>query len=497
MPFYYVLRCVFYTLLFCVSTGAAVAQDVPYVPFYSPDTIQAYELALAQRNAVRNHLAVPKTGNGEYRDHYKRIVQEASSEVYNSVRYSALLDPVLNAFVQKVFQQVVKANPQLPPTQLVLTKNPEPNARAVGNGTIILNVGLLPTLENESQLAFIICHELAHAQCRHMEAAIAERLTTLHSRELKREVRRIVQAEYNINSKMKALVMGMSLNNSYHQRQHERQADSLGYVLLKRSHYDAPQAYRALQLLDKIDEATSTAQLELARYFSCAEFARKFEAAPAKSQSIFTVQTPQKTALETTDTLKSHPDCAKRMRYVHDLAQGQIAEGPQAVTPEFARLRAISRLEVVQSWFDTDCYDHALFDALLLLREDPQNAYLRSVVQLCLFELRQHLVSHSFNEVVSTVSRHNPENFNQLLNTLYSLRSTDYQELSACFAQTTSTEAGATRNEYTLAAAYAAAALTGNAARAVALQKEYLAHYKSGRFTARLFPSTALKVSPK
>lgn len=99
---------------------------------------------------------------------------------------------MLNAHVQRVFQQIQQANPQLPATRLVLSRNPEANAHAVGNGTILLNIGLLPMLENDSQLAFILCHELAHVQCRHMETSIHERLSTIHDREIKREVRRIV-----------------------------------------------------------------------------------------------------------------------------------------------------------------------------------------------------------------------------------------------------------------------------------------------------------------
>lgn len=484
-------------MLLCISTVAAMAQEAPYFPFYSADTTQVYQLAVAQRSAVRTHFAVPKTGTSEYRDHYKRIVQEASSDVYNSIRYSALIDPVLNAFVQRVFQQVVKANPQLSNTRLILTKNPEPNAHAVGNGTIILNVGLLPTLENESQLAFILCHELAHVQCRHMESAISERLMVLHSRELKREVRRIVQAEYNINSKMKALVMGISLGDTYHQRKHERQADSLGYVLLKRTSYDAPQAHRALQLLDQMDEPASKEQLELARYFNCASFTKPLANEPAKPQSIFAVKAPEKTALQTTDTLKSHPDCVKRMRFIRELAQGKVAEGVQAVAPEFARLRAMSRLEVVQSWFDADCYDHSLFEALLLLRDDPQNPYLRSVVQLSLYELREHLVTHRFTEVVSNVAAYNPANFNQLLHVLYNLRTADYKELSTCFSQNMGGAAATLADEYSLAALYAAAALTDNATQAATLQQQYLSQYKSGRFVSRLFPSTASKSASK
>jgi hypothetical protein len=74
------------------------------------------------------------------------------------------------------------------------------------------------------------------------------------------------------------------------------------------------------------------------------------------------------TVLQTTDTLQTHPDCVKRMGFVRTLAQGRVAEGPQPTSPpEFARIRAICRREVVQSWFDSDCYDHALFEALQLL----------------------------------------------------------------------------------------------------------------------------------
>jgi predicted Zn-dependent protease len=71
---------------------------------------------------------------------------------------------VLNPYVQRVFDHIRQANPQLPPVQLVLSRNPEPNAHAVGNSTVMLNVGLLGRLENESQLAYILCHELAHVQ---------------------------------------------------------------------------------------------------------------------------------------------------------------------------------------------------------------------------------------------------------------------------------------------------------------------------------------------
>ncbi|MBJ6107956.1 M48 family metallopeptidase [Hymenobacter sp. BT523] len=465
----------------------ALAQQVPYLPYYSPDTVQVHQLAVTHRTAVQKYLVTPKSVSGEYKDHYKKIAQEACTDVYNTVRYSALLDPVLNPYVQRVFAQIQKANPQLPPVQLVLSRNPEPNAHAVGNSTVMLNVGLLGRLENESQLAYVLCHELAHIQEQHMATGLREQLTKIHSKQVRKEVKRIVADEYNISSKLKALALGLKLNSTYHHRKYEKQADSLGYALLKRTSFDTKQAYRVLQLLDQIDQPLTPEPLALGQFFGCANFPYPLAEAPAKPKSIFTVAAPVKTVMETSDTLKTHPDCAKRMRYLSELAQGQITDGPSAIAPEFARVVAQSRLEAVQSWFDYDCYDHALFEALQLLRQDPQNAYLRSVVTLSLYELREHLLKHDFYEVVGNVSKHHHDNFNQLLTTLYAWKADDYKGLLACFAQNGSTAPAPPANEYALAASYAAAALSGEPTAAT-LKQQYLAHYQDGKFSKLLFP---------
>ena len=265
-------------------------------------------------------------------------------------------------------------------------------------------------------------------------------------------------------------------------------------MLLARTAYEAPQAYRTLQLLDLIDQPENPAPLPLAAEFSCAEFPRAF-GGPAASRSIFTVQAAAKTVLETSDTLKSHPDCGKRMRFVQGLAQGRVAEGAQPSPPDFDRIRRLSRLELVQSWFDYECYDHALFEALQLLPQQPQSSYLRSMVQLSLFGLRQHLQAHTFTEVVSNVSEHQAANFNELLRTLYELRPDDFRGLSACFALAAPPAAAppeAVADEFALAGRCAAAALAAPPTdpAVLALRDDYRRRYPQGRFAA-LLPAPA------
>ena len=211
-----------------------------------------------------------------------------------------------------------------------------------------------------------------------------------------------------------------------------------------------------------------------------------------KPNSIFTVAVPKST-LETTDTLKSHPDCGKRMRYLQVLAGGRVAEGPQSASPpEFERVRRLSRQELVQSWFDYECYDHALFEALQLLGQDPSNTYLRNIVQLSLFELRQHLQNHTFAQVVSTISPGQAANFNALLRALNDLQFDDFRGLSACFAQAVGAPApAAPTNEFALAARYASTVLAAepSAPAALALRADYERQYPKGRFTELLFPA--------
>lgn len=469
--------------------GRAGAQQRPYLPYHSRDTAQLGQLAQQRRASVNAHFVVPKGVSSEYRDHYKRVVASAAQDMYSTVRHTGLLDSVLNPQVQRVFQRIVKANPGLPPVQLLLSRNPEPNAYATGDGTVVLNVGLLPRLENESQLAFVLCHELAHTQLRHVDTSIESRLAALHSKELQAAVKRIVLEEYNISSRIKDLALGYSLNTNFHQRRHETQADSLGYVLLTRTPYEAPQAYRALQLLDVVDRPDATDAPELTRYFGCASFGRPLTPAPA-AKSIFTVQKKEATALDLTDTLKSHPDCAKRMRAIRRLAADKVADGPQAASVQWEQLRRAGRLEVVQAWFDYDCYDRAFYGALQQLRQEPQNAYLQSVVVLCLYELRQHMQQHKYYEVVSNVRPHNAASFNELLGVLNGLQLPDFKNLNACFAEATgaAAPAAASAGEYSLAAQYAGLLLADEPTRAEAIKRQYQQQYRGGRFEALLFP---------
>jgi predicted Zn-dependent protease len=78
------------------------------------------------------------------------------------------IDPSLQAYVTNVGQKLaaISDQPNLP-YEFVVLNNAVPNAWALPGGKIAINRGLLVYLEDESQLAAVLAHEIVHAAARH------------------------------------------------------------------------------------------------------------------------------------------------------------------------------------------------------------------------------------------------------------------------------------------------------------------------------------------
>lgn len=83
-------------------------------------------------------------------------------------------DPMTD-FVQKVGNNVLKNEPNLKgKIQFYVLKNNMTNALCTEPGIIFITTGLLAQIENEAQLAYIMCHEIAHYQGKHLQNTYKE-----------------------------------------------------------------------------------------------------------------------------------------------------------------------------------------------------------------------------------------------------------------------------------------------------------------------------------
>jgi len=80
-----------------------------------------------------------------------------------------LADEAANAYVRRVGQALIPQGLKLERVtwRFRIVRDPQPNAFALPNGSIYVTTGLLTLIDNESQLAAIIAHELTHVMRRH------------------------------------------------------------------------------------------------------------------------------------------------------------------------------------------------------------------------------------------------------------------------------------------------------------------------------------------
>ncbi|MEP6788646.1 MAG: M48 family metalloprotease [Acidobacteriota bacterium] len=90
-----------------------------------------------------------------------------------------LEDPATNAYLARIGQTLIPREPvidNVTPKALVIEnvtwkfralRDPQPNAFALPNGSIYVSTGLLALMDNESQLAAVLAHEMTHVMRRH------------------------------------------------------------------------------------------------------------------------------------------------------------------------------------------------------------------------------------------------------------------------------------------------------------------------------------------
>jgi predicted Zn-dependent protease len=150
-------------------------------------------------------------------------------------------DPAANALVQKVGRRISAVAP-LPKAQweFVVFESKEVNAFCLPGGKVGVYTGILPITQDESRLAAVIGHEVAHAVARHGGERLSVALglagigAVLDSATQERRWHNAAVQVYGIGS-----AVGAALP---HSRLQESEADHLGLLYMARAGYNPEEA---------------------------------------------------------------------------------------------------------------------------------------------------------------------------------------------------------------------------------------------------------------
>ncbi len=104
-------------------------------------------------------------GNWYSIEHEIKIGKGIAQEVEQSAKL--LQDPVVNEYVNRIGQNLVRNSDARVPFTIKIIDSDEVNAFALPGGFFYVNTGLILAADEESELAGVMAHEIAHVAARH------------------------------------------------------------------------------------------------------------------------------------------------------------------------------------------------------------------------------------------------------------------------------------------------------------------------------------------
>ncbi|HET6255512.1 MAG TPA: M48 family metalloprotease [Puia sp.] len=429
------MRSVFiYTILCLILSCPAVrAQEKDFTP--SPENAVVLTSLLNQyQQRYKDDLSQLPASNRKdyvqiYNERWKDIQEKFDKqEIYTAAEAQEYLDKMVNV--------IVKGNPELQKLSFhcYFSRSNIPNAAYIGEGIILFNLGLFDRLTDESQAAFILCHEISHFYLRHQERSIEKYVNTINSPEVQAQLRKIKGAEYHQREQVESLVKGLAFDSRRHSRDHESEADSMAVELMRHTAWSLTGATSTLELLDSVDKDDWDAESYLKRAFNAADYPFKKKWLTREEGLLgghAHLKQDNKDGLA--DSLKTHPDCLLRVKLIAPLVRGGGGCAFVVDPIKFRQLKERSRYEVIEYAYTSDDYTESLWLALELLDQRPADAYAVAQVGRVLNGLYQAQKGHTLGKVVDLPAPYYPENYNSMLQFVENLHLEDLASISYYF----------------------------------------------------------------
>ncbi len=161
------------------------------------------------------------------------IGKQYSSEIDKSAKL--ITDPVINEYVNRVAQNVARNSDLTIPLTVKVIDSPGINAFALPGGFLYVNSGLLQTADEESQVAGVIAHEIAHVAARHWASQMTKQTIAQYAMLPLLFVPMGYGVYYGV---MEAYMNGVPLMFLKFSRNDEAEADYLGLQYMVKAGYD-------------------------------------------------------------------------------------------------------------------------------------------------------------------------------------------------------------------------------------------------------------------
>jgi Zn-dependent protease with chaperone function len=312
-----ILITLFCQFIVCFTVLAQVRQAVYALQKDDTALRRAY-----YEQALKNKTKLMSSLGATYKKDYEEIYEsrfKTAAELLQSSR--SVTEPEANNYLQSLLKKITDVNPELKGREirLIFSRDWWPNAYSIGEGTLVVNAGLMIYLENEAELVFVLCHELAHLFLDHSNNAIKKHVETVNSEAFKKEIKRLEKESYRVNQQLEALLKPILLGSRSHRRENEAEADRYAFRFMKKTEYNCNAITSCLQMLSHVDDTSSFEPLDVQQAFNYTEY--PFKKKWVQKESVLFSELKEDDSPLTKkekDSMQTHPDCDKRIAFLKE-----------------------------------------------------------------------------------------------------------------------------------------------------------------------------------
>ncbi len=424
---FFVLIVVFFSLFDQSAAQQAVFSSSPITDTIPPNLLKGINERL---QAQKKLISASKMYKASFVSDLYEKHSETLIKFYND-DYFITEGPLYN-YLNSILTRLLDDNPQLPKEVRIFPyRSAAPNALTFWDGTIGFTLGLLARMENEDQIAFIICHEMAHYYRQHHLKGIQEYTRTNFDPKLEKDIKSIKDGQYGTYTKYKDLMKTLGFSFSKHSREDEFDADSVGLTYLLNSSYSPSGSYRTMEILDSVEVTEYQAKVDFQKYFTFADY--PFKQSWLKYEKSSFVHKSPEDEFGNSDTLKSHPDCKKRLLQLKKITSTYFSAKERVAVREMATVSSVAKrcgFELVDSEHHFKNYGKSLYIAFDLIEQYPQSKYLTAMIGINLYRIYVSQKNHVMSKSVSFPNARYPESYNRFLTFFYGLRLSELGMLS-------------------------------------------------------------------
>jgi Zn-dependent protease with chaperone function len=358
-------------------TANSHAQDLTPADTVGQSYAEALSRTYNSTNAQFLATLKTKTDNRKLLKYYQSRFKEIFKTLNEKINERQVIYiPEISGTLENILQEIKKNNPAIPKDiEVLLLREDLPNAYSLGNNSVFVNLGLFYYMKSEDQVATVLCHEIGHLLMEHTLQAL--QYSYERDKQSTTEVKSLRETELRKADRAFELLRNSIYKEGEVKREHEIEADSMGYLLFKNTRYDKAAFMEALKIIEPYDTLRydGLKAETYKRFFDLPS--QKFKDGWLKPEDFSSYNYSAFTEKLNDDSVASHPAVRARIQHLKsvfpELAQQQDTL-IIVVAPEFARMQSIAEKQRLPNLFFNERYGEVIYLALLHLQEDADSA---------------------------------------------------------------------------------------------------------------------------